>query len=75
MDRLTLNESIENSSRITVGKAAHIGRDVGRLIDVMVKVCRNFNDCSSFLAEIENKVISRKRVREEVLEVRRECRK
>lgn len=57
MDGLTLNGSIESSSRITVGKAAHVGTAVGRWIDVMVEVCGNFNDCSSFLAEIENKVI------------------
>ena len=59
MDGMTLNGSIESSPRMIVAKvAAYVGTAVGRWVDVMVRVCRNFIDCSSFLAKIENKVIS-----------------
>lgn len=59
MDGLTLNGSIESSSIKIVGKvAAYVSTAVGRWMDVMVRICRNFTDWSSFLAKTENKVIS-----------------
>lgn len=73
MDWLWIN-SIENLSIIAGGKAVYVGIVVGRWVD-MVRVYRSSIDCFSFLAKIESKVISRERMREEVLEVRREGRK
>lgn len=58
MDRLTLNRTTENSSIIVGGKAAYVIIVVGRWVDIMVRVLKSPIDYSSFLTEIESKVIS-----------------
>lgn len=58
MDRLTLNRTTENSSIIVGGKATYVIIVVGRWVDIMVRVLKSPIDYSSFLTEIESKVIS-----------------
>lgn len=59
---------------IAGGKVAYVGV-VGRWVDMIVRVYRSPIDCSSFLTNRKQGFQLRERMREEVLEVRRESRK